>query len=72
LLLVLTPPAYSSNDTADTPDGRAFISPAQDRQSCAACVALAVTAAAEAAVNVYMQQDWNQLNLSEQDLSFCR
>lgn len=31
LLLVLTPPTYSSNNTADTPGGRAFISPAQVR-----------------------------------------
>jgi hypothetical protein len=29
LLLLLTPDAYSSNNTADTPGGRAFISPAQ-------------------------------------------
>jgi hypothetical protein len=29
LLLVLTPESYSSNNTADTPGGNAFISPAQ-------------------------------------------
>jgi hypothetical protein len=29
LLLALTPAAYSSNNTADTPGRRAFISPAQ-------------------------------------------
>jgi hypothetical protein len=35
LLLALTPDAYSSNNTADTPGGRAFISPAQVRaESC--------------------------------------
>jgi hypothetical protein len=28
----------------------------------------AVTAAAEAAVNVYTQQNWNSISLSEQDL----
>jgi hypothetical protein len=32
LLLTLTPAAYSSNNTADTPGRRAFISPAQVRQ----------------------------------------
>jgi hypothetical protein len=32
----------------------------------------AVTAAAEAAVNMYRQQSWDKLGLSEQDLSFCR
>jgi hypothetical protein len=32
LLLALTPAAYSSNNTADTPGRRAFISPAQVRQ----------------------------------------
>jgi hypothetical protein len=31
LLLLLTPDAYNSNNTADTPGGRAFISPAQVR-----------------------------------------
>jgi hypothetical protein len=31
LLLTLTPAAYSSNNTADTPGGRAFVSPAQVR-----------------------------------------
>jgi hypothetical protein len=34
-------------------------------------VGFAVTAAAEAAINVHLQQDWNRLNLSEQALSFC-
>jgi hypothetical protein len=29
LLLVLTPSVYSSNNTADTPGGQAFISPVQ-------------------------------------------
>jgi hypothetical protein len=29
LLLLLTPASYSSNNTADTPGRRAFISPAQ-------------------------------------------
>jgi hypothetical protein len=32
LLLALTPSAYSSNSTADTPGHRAFISPAQVRR----------------------------------------
>jgi hypothetical protein len=44
----------------------------QDQGSCSACVGFAVTAAAEAAINVYKQQSWNKLGLSEQDLSFCR
>jgi hypothetical protein len=35
-------------------------------------VGFAATAAAEAAVNVYKQQNWQQLSLSEQDLSFCK
>jgi hypothetical protein len=34
LLLALTPSSYSSNSTADTPGGRAFISPAQVRHCC--------------------------------------
>jgi hypothetical protein len=34
-------------------------------------VGFAVTAAAEAAANVYKQQNWDKLGLSEQDLSFC-
>jgi hypothetical protein len=44
----------------------------QDQGECEACVGFAVTAAAEAAVNVHLGQSWNRLNLSEQDLSFCR
>jgi hypothetical protein len=35
-------------------------------------VAFAITAAAEAAVNVKLQQSWEKLSLSEQDLGFCR
>lgn len=72
LLLALTPAEYSSNDTADTPEGNALISPAQDQGGCYACAGFAGTAAAEAAVNAYLQQDWQQLSLSEQDFSFCR
>jgi C1A family cysteine protease len=45
---------------------------AQDQGDCSSCVGFAVTAAAEAAINVHMQQSWNRLSLSEQDLSFCR
>jgi C1A family cysteine protease len=44
----------------------------QDQGDCAACVGFAVTAAAEAAINVEKQQNWDKLGLSEQDLSFCR
>jgi C1A family cysteine protease len=40
----------------------------QDQGNCSACVVFAVTAAAEAAVNVYTQQNWNSISLSEQDL----
>ncbi|WIA33406.1 hypothetical protein OEZ86_006540 [Tetradesmus obliquus] len=65
-------PAYSSNSTADTPGRRAFISPAQDQGVCSACVGFVFTATAEAAVNVYLQQSWNKLSLSEQDISFCK
>uniref|UniRef100_A0A383VL10 Uncharacterized protein n=1 Tax=Tetradesmus obliquus TaxID=3088 RepID=A0A383VL10_TETOB len=72
LLLALTPPSYSSNNTLDTPLRRAFISPAQDQGMCASCVGFAVTAAAEAAINVYKQQSWRSLGLSEQDFSFCK
>jgi hypothetical protein len=35
-------------------------------------VGFTVTAAAEAAINVYKQQSWRNLSLSEQDLSFCK
>jgi C1A family cysteine protease len=45
---------------------------AQDQGGCGACVGFAVTAAAEAAINVHLGQSWNMLSLSEQDLSFCR
>jgi hypothetical protein len=31
-----------------------------------------MTAAAEAAINVYKQQSWPSTNLSEQDLNFCK
>lgn len=72
LLLALTPASYSSNNTADTPGRVALISPAQKQGDCSACVGFAVTAAAEAAVNVYKQQSWHKLNLSEQDLCFCK
>lgn len=44
----------------------------QDQGGCAANVGFVVTAAAEAAVNVYMQQSWSKLNSSEQDFSFCK
>uniref|UniRef100_A0A383VIM3 Peptidase C1A papain C-terminal domain-containing protein n=1 Tax=Tetradesmus obliquus TaxID=3088 RepID=A0A383VIM3_TETOB len=43
----------------------------QDQGTCSSCVGFAVTAAAEAAVNVFKQQNWNRLSLSEQALSFC-
>jgi hypothetical protein len=36
------------------------------------CVGFAVSAAAEAAINVYKQQSWHKLNILEQDMSFCR
>ncbi|WIA40756.1 hypothetical protein OEZ86_004437 [Tetradesmus obliquus] len=62
-------PGYS---TADTPGRNAFISPAQTQGTCLSCVGFAMTAAAEAAINVYKQQSWQKLNLSEQDLSFCK
>jgi hypothetical protein len=44
----------------------------QNQGSCGACVGFTMTAAAEAAINVYKQQQWRILGLSEQDLSFCR
>jgi C1A family cysteine protease len=44
----------------------------QDQRECGACVGFAATAAAEAAINVYKQQNWQQLSLSEQDFSFCK
>jgi C1A family cysteine protease len=72
LLMLLMPASYSSNNTLNTPSQHAYISPAQDQGSCSSCVGFAVTAAAEAAVNVYQQQAWQMLNLSEQDLSFCK
>ncbi|WIA16006.1 hypothetical protein OEZ85_012739 [Tetradesmus obliquus] len=72
LLLALTPAAYSSNNTAHTPRGRAFISPAQNQLQCQSCVGFTFTAAAEAAVNVYMQQNQDKLSLSEQDLNVCK
>jgi hypothetical protein len=43
----------------------------QDQGKCAACVGFALTAAAEAAVNVYKQQNWQKTSLSEQYMSFC-
>jgi hypothetical protein len=35
-------------------------------------VGFAFTAAAEAAINIYKQQSWSKLSLSEQDASFCK
>ncbi|WIA18237.1 hypothetical protein OEZ85_009706 [Tetradesmus obliquus] len=55
-----------------TPADNTRRSPAQDQGECSSCVGFAVTAAAEAAINVYKQQDWRDLSLSEADLSFCR
>jgi hypothetical protein len=49
-----------------------FVVQVQHQGLCSAYVGFAVTAAAEAAVNVYKQQSWHKLNLSEQDLSFCK
>ncbi|KAF8055750.1 CNB1 [Scenedesmus sp. PABB004] len=72
LLFAILPPAYDANDTAATLGGRAFVGPAQDQRACSSCVPFAATAAAEAAVNTYLGQDWTQLGLSEQDLAFCR
>lgn len=43
----------------------------QNQGDCAACVGFAATAALEAAVNVYKQQSWSKLSLSEQDFNFC-
>jgi hypothetical protein len=62
VLQALTPAAYSSNNSADTPGGRAFISPAQDQGGCSACVGFSVTAAAEAAINLHLQQEWRNLS----------
>ncbi|WIA18232.1 hypothetical protein OEZ85_009701 [Tetradesmus obliquus] len=72
LLLALTPSSYSSNETRDTFGWRPYISPAQDQGRCSSCVGFAVTAAAEAAINVHRQQSRRSFNLSEQDLSFCK
>uniref|UniRef100_A0A383WKQ7 Peptidase C1A papain C-terminal domain-containing protein n=1 Tax=Tetradesmus obliquus TaxID=3088 RepID=A0A383WKQ7_TETOB len=66
------PASYSSNNTRDTPGRLPYISPAQDQGLCASCVGFAVTAAAEAVINVQRQQSWRNFNLSEQDLSFCK
>jgi hypothetical protein len=44
----------------------------QNQATCSACVGFVFTAAAEAAVNVHLQQRWNKLSLSEQDVSFCK
>jgi hypothetical protein len=44
----------------------------QNQRRCSACAAFAVTAAAEAAVAVHRQRNWNLVSLSEQDLGFCR
>jgi hypothetical protein len=44
----------------------------QDEAVCAAVVGFVATAAAEAAINVYLQQSWSRLSLSEQDFSFCK
>jgi hypothetical protein len=44
----------------------------QDQGDCAACTGFSLTAAAEAAVNVFKQQSWLSLSLSEQYISFCR
>jgi hypothetical protein len=44
----------------------------QDQGSCGACVGFALTAAAEAAVNVHQGSSWSSVELSESDLSFCR
>jgi hypothetical protein len=35
-------------------------------------VGFTITAAAEAAINVYKQQSWDKLGLSEQDFCFCK
>jgi hypothetical protein len=63
--------------TAQLSSGASCVLPAdccllQDQGICSACVGFAVTAAAEAAVNVCKQQNWDKLGLSEQDLSFCK
>jgi hypothetical protein len=52
LLLVLTPPSYSSNNTADIPGGHAFISPAQVGHEDLGSVCLAVMSSAEGACPV--------------------
>jgi hypothetical protein len=44
----------------------------QNVRECAAIAAFIATAAAEAAVNVYMNQSWSKLSLSEADFSFCK
>lgn len=71
LLMGVLPAAYSSNSSRDT-GGYNFISPAQDQRGCSACVGFAATAAIEAAINVYKQQSWPKLNLSEADFTFCK
>jgi C1A family cysteine protease len=44
----------------------------QDQGECSSCIGFAMTAAAEAALNVYKQQSWQKASLSEQDMSFCK
>jgi hypothetical protein len=46
--------------------------PVQDQKSCAACVGFIIAAAAEAAINVAKQQNWQRVGLSEQQLNFCK
>lgn len=69
---LITPQQLSLNATAAIVCIAVVFSSLQDQQGCTACVGFAATAAIEAAVNVYKQQSWTKLNLSEADFSFCK
>jgi hypothetical protein len=72
LLLGLTPAAYSSNNTADTPGRRAFISPAQV-QITATLVPLAHVQACQAeGQGVQQQCSYQELQLDEHAGMQCR
>lgn len=66
LMLATSPQAYRTTNSKVQ-----LVAPAQDQDTCQACTAFAVAAAAETAMAVALQVDVQQCSISVQSLFFC-
>lgn len=71
MMLASSPWIYSSINPKDT-QGRKLVRPPGNQGTCSACVAFAVTAAAETALATFHQVDVANCSISVQALFFCQ